>query len=185
MEEHISFASERNRRSEKGNRMTDITLKADNGYFILKTAAIITRENRILMVKNGTSPYYYPVGGRVGFYETSESAVVREVYEETFVRLETDRLVFTHENFFTSDFMDGAPCHEVAFYYLMKQSDDILNARCCSVGFDGSKESLHWLPIEDLPSYHLYPEFFKTDLHDLHESVRHFITENERTYRCR
>ncbi|QHQ63847.1 NUDIX domain-containing protein [Anaerocolumna sedimenticola] len=45
------------------------------------------------------NPCYYTVGGAVKIKETSEEAVIREVYEETGVNFEIDRLVFIQERF--------------------------------------------------------------------------------------
>ncbi|MCL2486744.1 MAG: NUDIX domain-containing protein [Oscillospiraceae bacterium] len=166
--------------------MTDITLKAGDGFFIYKAGAIIIHENNILMVKNDTSPYYYPVGGRVRFGETSESAVIREVYEETMVTFEIDRLAFIHENFFVADFMDNVYCHEIGLYYLMKQSANVnKNLLCNSVSINGVRESLQWLPLDKLSDYHLFPEFFKTELKNLKNGIGHFITKNEKTSRAK
>lgn len=164
--------------------MTDITFRADNGYFIYKTGAIIIHENKVLMVKNENFPYYYTVGGRVGFGETSEEAVLREAYEETNVKFEIDRLAFIHENFIITDLfgIDSAH-HEIGLYYLMKQSGDIDKIKCGSVGADGGEESLHWLPLDELSDLHLFPVFYKTELQNLTDEVRHFITKDGNTYR--
>ena len=51
------------------------------------------------MVGNERADYLYSVGGRIRFGETAEEAVRWEVYEETGVRMEIDRLGFVHENF--------------------------------------------------------------------------------------
>ena len=163
--------------------MTDITLEVNDGYFIYKVGAIIIHENKVLMVKNENHPYYYTVGGRVNFGETSEDAVLREVYEETGINFEIDRLAYIHENYFVADFLDidNAPCHEIAFYFLMKRSDETKNIKCNSVWADGGVESLHWLPIADLSNYKLFPEFYKTELQNMRSEVGHFITKNECT----
>lgn len=47
--------------------------------------------------------YLYSVGGRIKFGETAQEAVVREVPEETGVKMEIDRLGFVHENYFYGD----------------------------------------------------------------------------------
>ena len=163
--------------------MTDITLNIENGYFIYRVGAIIIHDNKVLMVKNDRSPYYYSVGGRVGFGETSESAVLREAFEETGVDFEIDRLAFIHENIFHGDFFNNALCHEISFYYLMKQNENSNTAKGGSLGINGVTESLHWLRLDELPGLHLYPEFYKTELQNLKNEVGHFITMNEHTIR--
>ena len=165
--------------------MTDITLEADNGFFIYKVGAIIINDDKVLMIKNDSFKFLYPVGGRVRFGETSETTVLRETYEETGIHFEIDRLVFVHENFFIADFMDFAPCHEIALYYLMKPSDDIDKAKYDSYVLNGVKEHLHWLPIINLAEYDLFPEFYKTELITIREKVKHFITKENKTWQVK
>ena len=163
--------------------MTDITLKVDNGYFSYKVGAIIIHENKLLMVKSDNYSYYYPVGGRVMFGETSETAVLRETFEETGIHFQIDRLAFLHENCFVATFLNNVPCHEIGLYYLMNHPDDIGQIGCDSSGIDGGKESLHWLPLDELSSFYLFPEFYKTELQKLQHKIGHFITKNEKTFR--
>jgi ADP-ribose pyrophosphatase YjhB (NUDIX family) len=162
----------------------DLTFKTNGGYFIYKVGAIIIHENKLLMVKNENFSFYYVVGGRAQLGETSEAAVLREVYEETGVNFEIDRLACIHENFFDdSESAFDAPCHEIALYYLMKESCDIEKVKCKSVGHDGGKESLFWLPIDELSSFHMFPEFLKTELKNLQNGFSHFITKNGNTHK--
>jgi 8-oxo-dGTP pyrophosphatase MutT (NUDIX family) len=157
----------------------------DSGYFMHKAGAIIIHEHKVLMVKNENYTCYYTVGGRVNLGETSEDAVLREVLEETGIRLEIDRLAFIHENYFVGSIFGGEDefHHEVAFYYLMKQSDETKDIKCTSVGADGGAESLFWLPISELSNYDLFPDFYKTELLDLKKEVGHFITVKGHTVR--
>lgn len=54
--------------------------------------------------------------------ETSEQAVIREVYEEAGVHYEVDHLALVNECFFEGDgSLQGKECHGIEFYYLMKQ----------------------------------------------------------------
>ena len=64
-----------------------MTVKCDNGLINIRVGAIIMQNGKILMVGNRRSDYYYSVGGRIKFGETAEEAVIREVQEETGVRL--------------------------------------------------------------------------------------------------
>ena len=164
--------------------MPDILLKTDDVCFSYRVGAIIVQNNNVLMVKNENYPYYYSVGGGVQFGENSENAVLREIYEELNINLEIDILAFIHENFFISDFMNDAFFHELRLFYLMKIDDDIDSIVCNSKGADGGNEALHWLPINKLSDYQLYPEFYKTELQNLTNEVKHFITKNEVTIRA-
>ena len=156
----------------------DITLKAGNGLFIYGVRAIILNDDCVLMVKNEKHPYYYSVGGRAQFGETSERAVLREAYEETGLDFEIDRLAFIHENFFAASFLDHEPCHEISLFYLMKPYKNMQHMICNSVGADGGKESLVWLPISRLSDYQVFPAFFKTELPCLTHEVKRVVTQD-------
>ncbi|WP_297422402.1 NUDIX hydrolase [Clostridium sp.] len=153
----------------------DLTFKTNSGKFNYRVGAIIIKDKKLLMVKNDSAPYYYSVGGRVKLNETSEEAVIRETFEETGIELEVERLAFIHEHFFNEE-ITKENYHEIAFFYLMKISTS-MEFVCKSFGDQGAKEHLHWLPIEDLDSYHLYPEFFKTKLSKGINRIEHIISK--------
>lgn len=152
----------------------DLTFKTEQGRFNYRVGAIIIRNNKLLMVKNETSPYYYSVGGRVHLHETAEEAVKREVYEETGLHLETERLAFVHENLFTEEYT-GERFHELSFFYIMKDNPQ-LDTICMSFDEYGRKEFLEWIPLDKLKSTYLYPEFFKTELEKCSSELRHILT---------
>lgn len=81
----------------------DMTVPCEDGIINLRVGAIIMMNGKILMVGNDRADYLYSVGGRIKLGETSEEAVVREVFEETGVKMEVDRLGFIHENYFYGD----------------------------------------------------------------------------------
>lgn len=153
----------------------DLTFKTDNGKFNYRVGAIIISDEKLLMVKNDSAPYYYSVGGRVKLNETSEEAVIRETLEETGIKFEIDRLAFLHEHFFQEE-ITKEYYHEIALFYLMKPPSN-MKFICTSYGEQGAKEHLHWLPIENLDSYHLYPEFFKTKLSSSLDGIEHIISK--------
>ena len=67
----------------------DMCVTCDDGILNIRVGAIIMKNGKILMVGNGRSNYLYSVGGRIKFGETAEEAVVREVYEETGVKMKS------------------------------------------------------------------------------------------------
>lgn len=108
--------------------------------------------------------------------ETAEDAAVREVYEETGVKYEVDRLAVIHENFFHGDggTLDGLDCHEVSFYFLMKpRGTQELNSNSTVFGV---KEEMHWIPIKDLDKYKAFPSFMKDYLAKEHTGIEHIVT---------
>lgn len=147
------------------------------GWFRYRAGAIIIENGCVLMVKTDRDDYYYSVGGGVHLHETAEEAVLREVFEETGVHYEIDRLVFIHENFFK-----GIPgnkdtlCHEIAFYFLMKpRGTQELNDS--SYTEDGTRENMHWLPIERFSEYKAFPSFFGEKLSNIGDKVEHIVTK--------
>lgn len=68
-----------------------------------RVAAIIIENDCVLMAGNETADYLYSVGGGVHLGETAEEAIVREVFEETGIEYEIDRLAFIHENIFSGE----------------------------------------------------------------------------------
>ena len=152
---------------------TDCTFKTPDGRFNYRVGAIILNKTKLLMAHNRSYSQYYTVGGRVKLHETSEEAVIREIYEETGVKAEIDRLGFVQENFFK---IDGAPYHELSFFYYIKPFDyDLINFD--SIKCDGDTEELRWVDINNLPDNEFYPEFFKTELLHPSSTLKHFINK--------
>lgn len=143
----------------------------ENRWFRYRAAAIIIENGDVLLAGNEKADYFYSIGGGVHHGETAEGAVKREVFEETGVSYEVERLVFIHENFFKEDALD---CHEVAFYFLMKpKGTQKLNSESYT---QGVRETMHWLPIDELDKYKAFPSFFKDKLKNLGSGVEHIVT---------
>jgi ADP-ribose pyrophosphatase YjhB (NUDIX family) len=162
----------------KGDKLMDhdCGFTKGNGWFRYRAAAIIIENGCVLFAKNDSEDYYYSIGGGVHIGEKAEKAVLREVYEETGIHYEIDRLAFIHENFFVgSGDLEGYNCHEIAFYFLMKsRGTQKLNSNSFSGGF---KEYMHWLPINDLSKYKAFPAFFIEKLLNMQNHVEHIVTD--------
>lgn len=155
----------------------DMTTPCDNGLINIRVGAIIMKNNKLLMVGCVKRPeYLYSVGGRLKFGETSEEAIVREVFEETGHKLEVDRLGFIHENYFYGDtpHNNGKLIYEVSYYYYMKVPFDFEPTNM-SITEDGEEEFLKWIDLDDPIKY--YPEFFRSELKNPVDSVKHFLND--------
>lgn len=154
----------------------DMCVTCDDGILIIRVGAIIMKDGKILMVGNGRSNYLYSVGGRIKFGETAEEAVVREVYEETGVKMDVDRLGFVHENYFYGDAPSnlGKQIYEISFFFYMKVPNDF---KPISDSFteDNCKEFLRWVSLDE--DITMYPTFFRTELKNPADKVRHFVTD--------
>ncbi len=153
----------------------DMCVVCDDGILNIRAGAIIMKDGKLLMVGNDRS-YLYSVGGRLKFGETAEEAVVREVFEETGVKMEIDRLGFVHENYFYGDAPSNLNklIYEISFFFYMKVPDTFAPI---SESFteDNSKEHLVWVSLDD--DVKIYPNFFKTELKNPADTVKHFTTK--------
>lgn len=152
----------------------DLTFKTSTGRFNYRVGAIIIRDGKVLMIQNQSSSCFYSVGGRVKYGESSTQAVIREVFEETGVYLEIDRLGFVHENFFVER-ASNEVFHELSLYYYMIIPEDFA-PHCTSITENGITESLSWLNINTLDNLEVYPTFFKAQLTNQTSAITH-ITE--------
>ncbi len=151
----------------------------ENGHwFRYRVAAIIVENGCVLLAGNDDEDYYYSVGGGVHMGETAENAVLREVFEETGIHYEIDMLAVIHENFFNDNNFQLAnlDCHEISFYYLMKpRGTQELNSN--STTRFGTKEKMHWIPIDKLDKHKAFPTFLKDYLSREHTGVEHIVTD--------
>lgn len=154
----------------------DMCVACDDGILNVRAGAIIMKDGKLLMVSNG-GDYLYSVGGRLKFGETAEDTVVREVLEETGVQMEIDRLGFVHENYFYGDAPSNLNklIYEITFFFYMKVPDTFAPI---SESFteDNSKEHLRWVSLDE--DMKMYPEFFRTELKDPADTVKHFTTRD-------
>ena len=151
----------------------NLSFRFEQGSFVYRVAAIIIKDNKLLVAKHKNSPFYYTVGGKVELNETSEEAVIRECFEETGIKFEVDRLIFVQERFFK---LNEIKHHELVFFYLMKKPFNF-NILENSFSDQGEMETLHWLDIEFLERYPIVPEFIKTKKINSVLGIEHIISK--------
>ncbi|MBQ9384367.1 MAG: NUDIX domain-containing protein [Ruminiclostridium sp.] len=154
----------------------DMTVPCADGIINIRVGAIIMKNGKLLMVGNERSDYLYSVGGRIKFGETAEEAIVREILEETGVRLEIDRLAFVHENYFYGDAPAnmGKLIYEISFFFLMKVPD-VFDPVSKSFTEDNSREYLCWVAPDTEKK--IYPSVFGTLSAGVPDGVRHIVTD--------
>lgn len=140
---------------------SDVSFIRDGALFRLRAAAVILKEDRVLMMGNSAVAYLYSVGGAVRLGETAEEAVLREVREETGLTLSIDRLLAIHQNFFVDKDLGGEAWHELALYYLMRPLAAGQHVKTASDSMVGAKERSVWVPIDSFAEHNAYPRFFK------------------------
>jgi ADP-ribose pyrophosphatase YjhB (NUDIX family) len=134
------------------------------------------KDDKVLMVGNEKAGYQYSIGGRIRFGETMEEAIVREVLEETGVKMEIDRLGFVQESYFygRSPSNLGKLVYQISFYFYMNVPDDfVLNENI--VMEDNSEEHLIWSSLDE--DIQILPEFFKTELKNPSKHIKRFVTD--------
>ena len=149
----------------------------ENRWFRYRAAAIIVEDGCVLFAGNENEDYLYSIGGAVHMGETAEDAVRREVFEETGVDYAIDHLAVIHENFFNENTgsLKGMECHEIALYYLMRpRGTKALNSDSYTMGV---KETMHWIPIENIGQHKAFPTFLKDYLLSDHDGIEHIVTD--------
>jgi ADP-ribose pyrophosphatase YjhB (NUDIX family) len=154
-------------------RETGLYLSKAEGSFTYRVGALIIKDGKLLAAKSKNYPCYYTVGGVVEINETSEEAVIREVFEETGYKLEIDRLAIIQERFFD---VDSQRYHELDLFYVMKNSDE-MNIEDNSFTDQAPMETLHWIPICDLVNTNIVPSSLKTMSFDNINSIAHIISK--------
>lgn len=157
--------------------MYDCGFTKENNWFRYRAAAIIVEDDCVLFAGTEKEDYLYSIGGGVHMGEKAEDAVVREVFEETGVHYEIDRLAVIHENFFYENAGDQKKldCHEISFYFLMRpRGTKELHSDSYTCGV---KEEMHWIPVKDLDQYKAFPSFMKDYLSIEHSGIEHIITD--------
>lgn len=145
----------------------EIYFKRGNQSFNFRVAAIIKKDNQILVSKFNDT-YTLP-GGRVRFGETTEKGLQRAIFSELGVIVSIQRLISINENFFTYGEDDY---HEVLFTYLCDIEEDIDTDKVSN-----EKESYHFMKLQDLLKANLKPAFLINDLKQLPHSIHHNVNK--------
>ena len=152
---------------------TRIYIKNNEGSFSYRVAALIIDDNKLLVAKHVDHPVFYTIGGGININETSEEAVIREVMEETGLKLKINKLAFVQERFLK---INNEKHHEVVLFYLMdvKETINILDNTFTD---QGNKETLHWLYLDELKNVNLVPEFLKYRSLGNNIGIEHIISK--------
>ena len=140
---------------------------------------LVRRGEEMLLARHAqrNQDIYACIAGFIEAGETAEQAVHREVFEETGVKYEIDRLAVIHENFFCEKggTLKNRDCHEIALYFIMKpRGTKELNSNSFT---QGVRETMHWISIKDLDKYKAYPSFMKEYLQNEHCGIEHIVTD--------
>lgn len=140
----------------------DCFCKIEDKTFRYRASGIIIENGCLLLAKNSRLPYLYSVGGGVHIDETAERAVVREVFEETGIKYEVDRLAYISERFSGNE-------HRLSFYFLMKSKGEM------KLDVHNHNEQMVWIPLCKLHEYDISPVWFKTELLNISDTVEYLL----------
>jgi ADP-ribose pyrophosphatase YjhB (NUDIX family) len=150
-----------------------IILRDESWMFQYRVAAILLREDGVLLCRDNVNGYWYLPGGRVELGESSETALVREIGEELNAAIQIERLVWVVENFYGAD-----RTHEICLYYLVALPESALASSAEEFTIeesDGQKNTFRWWTFEELIGARVYPSFLRTELRALPVTVQHII----------
>jgi 8-oxo-dGTP diphosphatase len=149
------------------------------GHTRVRACALIIRDGRILLVQQNVPtrphPVWLPPGGGVEPGESTESAVIREVREETGLEIQPFALRYVYE--FTEP-----PYHAVEFYYRAGVTGGVLKT-----GHDPEHPDhplIHqasWIDLNKLGRIRLVPPFIEADIREGRislDTISHIRPEN-------
>lgn len=159
---------------------TSINITNNDYKFKFRVSGLIIRNNKLLTVEMDDSGFLCLPGGHVELGETTEEAVIRELYEETTKTVIIKKYLGVIENYFINKY--NTQVHEIAFYYLM----DFTNENNEMNDFtliendkgDNIKLDFRWIDINDLDKYNLKPAFLKELLNKDKLEFNHLIIKD-------
>lgn len=154
---------------------TMITFKDPAGHkFNCRVVGVIIDGDRVLLHRCENDDFWTFPGGRAELGESSEQSLLREMREELSSEVRVRRLLWLVEYFFE---YEQAPCHEIAFYYLVNlpAGDQRLRMDSFTARDGGVNLLFKWFPLDAVPSIELYPVFLREALLSLPRSVAHVV----------
>lgn len=143
-------------------QLNDLSVNFPDGKLNVRVAALIMRQNKVLVEMGPGCEHYCLPGGRVQFGETAEEAVAREIKEELHVDADIVRCLYVNQCFFPLG--ENAKCHEIAFYFLVEAPDvpDKQNFK----SFDG-ESVFNWIETQKLQEVKFFPLCIKENINNL------------------
>ena len=123
--------------------------------------ALVIKDGRMLAIKvhDSDGDFYIMPGGGQQAGELLPDAVMREVAEETGIKVKAKDIVFTIEG------SEGEPFHRVDVVFLCDYIGDIDAEKHA----DNNQVGIEWLPIKDLNVSRLYPSKLRRPIMNLFE----------------
>ncbi|MDO4357670.1 MAG: NUDIX domain-containing protein [Clostridia bacterium] len=159
----------------------DLTFHTDDGCYNVRVAALLLRDDHLLVMRDAPDSHDYLPGGRVRLHEPMEHALLRELREELQIDARILRPLWLNQCFFHLK-PSGERVHEQCLYFLAECSDDALThgpdafARADS---DGYVHFFRWLPFDELPAAPLYPLFLARRIRSLPDHLELILEDQD------
>lgn len=142
----------------------------------LRVAAVLVKDNKILVQRDKDGSEYALPGGHVKMGETLEDGLIRETMEEMGVQIECKKLLWSEECFWE---WNGRQAHNISFYYLVELCDgfEIPDTGEFVSQKDNCNVVIGWMPIEQIQKVTIYPEFLKGEIYHLDGPIKHFVSK--------
>ena len=142
----------------------------------LRVAAVLVKDNKILVQRDKDGNEYALPGGHVKIGETLEAGLIRETMEEMGVQIECKKLLWSEECFWE---WNGRQAHNISFYYLIELCDgfEIPDTGEFVSQKDNCNVVLGWMPIDQIQNVTIYPEFIKKEIYHLDGPMKHFVSK--------
>ncbi|OIN66921.1 NUDIX hydrolase [Exiguobacterium sp. KRL4] len=132
----------------------DINFTVEQQRFNHRAAAVIVKEDHLLIHRNVRDDFWALPGGRIQMMEHGEQAIIREIKEELGKEVHVKQFLSAQENFFE---YEGIQFHEVAFFYEV----ELMTLETLTLepfhGIEGEQLIYQYVPIDRLQSVKLYP----------------------------
>lgn len=132
----------------------DLTLKSEEGMVNIRVGAIIKSNDGYCFHFDKKHQFHALIGGRIKYYESSDSAIKREIKEELGIECDNIHFLTTIQNFYE---YQGTSMHEILFIYNVTIQDSFKNLNL----IPDSKVDYVCVKLEDIPQIHLLPEKVK------------------------
>lgn len=135
----------------------DINFNLEDKVFNYRIAAIIKKDNKILVTVRNNSDYVSFIGGRAKIGETSIEAVIREVKEETGYDTKHKRIMGIMENFYISRH-NNKPYHEILIIHELEFADKNVYEKEVIDNYEETNAKFTWKSIEELKKENFKPQ---------------------------